>query len=105
MLLREYARRFFAGRFITRECHSAIPRRRAVSGRMKTPRLLAVSIAPAVMLVNATTATFTDVDGDHVTIKVSTGTLTAHGRAFALTAGGDNFVVGPTNDLRIREVL
>lgn len=34
-------------------------------------------LAPAVTIVNATTATFTDVDGDLATIKVSTGTLTA----------------------------
>src|SRR5258708_15583922 len=32
---------------------------------------------PSVVIVNPTTATYTDVDGDHVTVKVSTGTLTA----------------------------
>jgi hypothetical protein len=34
-------------------------------------------LAPAVALVNSTTATFTDADGDKATIKVSIGTLTA----------------------------
>jgi hypothetical protein len=33
------------------------------------------------------------------------GALIAGGRTFTLTAGADNFTVGPTNDLRIREVL
>jgi hypothetical protein len=32
---------------------------------------------PAVTIVNATTATFTDIDGDRATVKVSGGTLTA----------------------------
>ena len=36
---------------------------------------LEARIAPAVLIVNATTATYTDVDGDEVTIKFSTGTL------------------------------
>jgi hypothetical protein len=34
-------------------------------------------LAPAVTIVNATTATFTDIDGDLATVKVSAGTLTA----------------------------
>ncbi len=48
--------------------------------------LLESRIAPAVMILNATTATYTDVDGDRVTIKVSTGTLT--GGLFTTTGLG-----------------
>ncbi len=57
---------------------------------MKTRHLqidcLESRIAPAVSIVNALTATYTDVDGDHVTIKFSSGTLTA-GLFATVTAG------------------
>ncbi len=41
------------------------------------PELLEARIAPAATFINATTATFTDVDGDFVTVKFSKGLLTA----------------------------
>jgi hypothetical protein len=44
---------------------------------------------PAVVIVNPTTATYTDVDGDHVTIKVSIGTLTANLFTTLATGKGD----------------
>jgi hypothetical protein len=49
---------------------------------MRRPTRLAIDVlesrtTPAVTIVNATTATFTDVDGDLATVKVSKGTLTA----------------------------
>jgi hypothetical protein len=46
---------------------------------------------PSVVIVNPTTATYTDVDGDHVTIKTSTGTLTASLFTTLATGKGDQF--------------
>src|SRR5262249_8460616 len=45
--------------------------------------------APAVTIVNPTTATFTDVDGDKVTIRVSAGTLTPGLFTTKVTGVGD----------------
>ena len=47
---------------------------------------LEARIAPAVVIANPTTATYTDVDGDAVTMKVSKGTLTA-GQFFTVASG------------------
>src|SRR5207247_6893856 len=44
---------------------------------------------PAVTIVNALTATYTDVDGDHVTVKVTAGTLTAGNFTTAASGAGD----------------
>jgi hypothetical protein len=44
---------------------------------------------PSVVIVNATTATYTDVDGDHVTIKVSKGILKAGDFTTLATGLGD----------------
>jgi thioredoxin reductase len=44
---------------------------------------------PSVVIVNPTTATYTDVDGDHVTLKVSTGTLTTTLFTTLATGKGD----------------
>jgi hypothetical protein len=44
---------------------------------------------PSVVIVNPTTATYTDVDGDHVTVKVSKGTLTAGLFTTLATGKGD----------------
>ena len=48
---------------------------------------------PAVAIVNPTTATYTDVDGDHVAIKVSKGTLTAGLFTTLATGKGDQLQV------------
>jgi len=48
-----------------------------ISDRFLTIERLESRIAPAVTIVNPHTATYVDVDGDHVTIHVSTGTLTS----------------------------
>src|SRR5436309_9817748 len=64
----------------TPKCHQLLHR----STRMKSHSRYSLRIeclesrlTPSVTVVNATTAKFTDVDGDLVTIKVSSGTLTA----------------------------
>jgi hypothetical protein len=49
------------------------PRRRLALGLV----CLESRLAPAVTVATATTATYTDIDGDKVTVKVSAGTLTA----------------------------
>jgi hypothetical protein len=41
------------------------------------------------MIVNPTTATYTDIDGDKVTVKVSSGILTASLFTTAATGPGD----------------
>jgi hypothetical protein len=46
-------------------------------------------LAPAVTIVNAHTATFTDIDGDRATVTVSAGTLTAGLFATAAAGVGD----------------
>jgi hypothetical protein len=54
---------------------------------LRGPQLLESRLAPAaVTIVNPTTATFTDVDGDAVTVRVSRGNLTAG--VFTLRAEG-----------------
>ncbi|MHA3773991.1 hypothetical protein ACXR0O_20865 [Verrucomicrobiota bacterium sgz303538] len=46
-------------------------------------------VAPAVVILNPHTATFTDIDGDHVTITVSKGTLTVANLLTAAKLQGD----------------
>src|SRR6516162_5605077 len=61
------------------------PARARQSARLNV-EVLETRVAPAVLVVNPHTATYTDVDGDQVTIKVSSGDL--HTATFASVAGG-----------------
>jgi hypothetical protein len=56
-------------------------------------RSLAVEL-PGVTIVNPKTATFIDADGDHVTIKVSKGTLTTDNFVLGAAAGGRGTLTG-----------